>query len=129
MDDHLRTRLTVYRDMPETAAGVVDFVENELSRLTREYLVTDATAGVMTSHLIAALTRVVKREPDIDPPSPAVYQQVVTQAPGSVDLATEVSGRAEAALGVRLTPVEEQYLSFHLAALAINATKERKEQS
>ncbi|RIQ23118.1 transcriptional antiterminator [Jiangella rhizosphaerae] len=126
MDDRLRLRLDVFRDMAQTPPGVVEFVASELALLEPDFEVTDDTAGSLTSHLVAALGRMVRREPDIDPPADAVYQQVVDQFPAAVDAAADVSERARAALGVPLSAVERQYLSLHLGALALTASKENR---
>ncbi|SDT61816.1 hypothetical protein [Jiangella sp. DSM 45060] len=126
MDDRLRLRLDLFRDMAQTPPGVVDFVASELARLEPDFDVTDDTAGSLTSHLVAALGRLLRGEPDIDPPADVVYRQVVDEAPAAVDAAARVSGRAEAALGVPLSAVEQQYLSLHLGALALTATKENR---
>lgn len=126
MDDRLRLRLDLFREMAQTPPGVVEFVTGELARLEPDFEVTDDTAGSLTSHLVAALGRLLRGEPDVEPPADAVYQQVVDEAPAAVDAAAGVSGRAQAVLGVALSAVEQQYLSLHLGALALTATKENR---
>ncbi len=126
MDDRLRLRLDLFREMAQTPPGVVEFVTSELARLERDFEVTDDTAGSLTSHLVAALGRLLRGEPDVEPPADAVYQQVVDEAPAAVDAAAGVSTRAQAALGAALSAVEQQYLSLHLGALALTATKENR---
>jgi hypothetical protein len=126
MDDRLRLRLDLFREMAQTPPGVVEFVTSELARLEPDFEVTDDTAGSLTSHLVAALGRLLRGEPDVEPPADAVYQQVVDEAPAAVEAAAGVSTRAQAALGVALSAVEQQYLSLHLGALALTATKENR---
>ncbi|TDD73083.1 PRD domain-containing protein [Jiangella aurantiaca] len=126
MDDRLRLRLGMFGEMAQTPPGVVEFVASELALLEPDFEVTDDTAGSLTSHLVAALGRMVRGEPDIDPPADLVYQQVVNEVPAAVDAAARVSDRAESALGVPLSAVERQYLSLHLGVLALTATKENR---
>lgn len=125
MDDPLRQRLELFRAMSDTPPGVVDFVERELHRLETDYLVTEATAGSLTSHLVAALGRMLRHEPDIDPPGDTVYREVVEAFPAAIDDAAELSARADQDLGVGLSAVEQQYLSLHLGTLALTARKEK----
>ncbi|PZF82696.1 transcriptional antiterminator [Jiangella anatolica] len=126
MDDRLRLRLDTFRAMAQTPPGVVDFVTSELERLEPDHDVTDETAGSLTSHLVAALGRLLRGEPDIEPPADVVYRQVVDEAPDAVVAAARLSERAESTLGVALSAVEQQYLSLHLGALALTATKENR---
>src|SRR5690606_14300969 len=121
MDDPLRQRLELFRAMPDTPPGVVDFVERELHRLESDYLVTEATAGSLTSHLVAALGRMIREEPDIEPPGDTVYREVVDAFPTAVDASADLSARAHQELGTGLSAIEQQYLSLHLGTLALTA--------
>lgn len=125
MDDTLRQRLALYEAMDDTPDGVVDFVREELERLEPQFDVTEKSAGALTSHLIAALGRMIRRDPDIDPPGDTVYREVVTHFPSAVADAAAVSTRAEERLGVPLSSIEQQYLSLHLGTLALTSTKEQ----
>ncbi len=125
MDDTLSQRLALYAAMDDTPDGVVDFVRDELEGLEPRFEVTEESAGALTSHLIAALGRMIRREPDIDAPGDAVYREVVTHFPSAVADAVAVSERAEQRLGVALSPIEQQYLSLHLGTLALTSTKEQ----
>ncbi|OUZ09047.1 hypothetical protein BHE97_11850 [Aeromicrobium sp. PE09-221] len=125
MDDTLRQRLALYEAMDDTPDGVVDFVREELERLEPRFEVTEQSAGALASHLIAALGRMIRRDPDIDPPGEIVYREVVTHFPSAIADAAAVSGRAERSLGVALSPIEQQYLSLHLGTLALTSTKEQ----
>lgn len=125
MDDALRQRLELFRAMPKTPPGVVDFVERELHRLETDHLITEATAGALASHLVAALGRMIRQEPDIEPPGESVYREVVDSFPAAVEAAAELSARAHQDLGTGLSPVEQQYLSLHLGTLALTARKEK----
>ncbi|GAB3440851.1 hypothetical protein GCM10027570_06550 [Streptomonospora sediminis] len=124
MDTALRQRLDLVRDLPDTPPGVADFVEDELARLEHAHPVTEATAGTLTAHLVAALGRTLRGEPDIDPPADTVYRQVVESVPEAVDAAVRLSERAGAALGARLSETELRYLSLHLGTLALTSPKE-----
>ncbi|WP_293786110.1 PRD domain-containing protein [uncultured Aeromicrobium sp.] len=125
MDDALRQRLELFRAMSTTPPGVVDFVERELHRLETDHLITEATAGALTSHLVAALGRMIRQEPDIEPPGESVYREVVDSFPAAVEAAAELSARARQDLGAELSAVEQQYLSLHLGTLALTARKEK----
>ncbi|MDA0563890.1 hypothetical protein LG943_06050 [Streptomonospora sp. S1-112] len=125
MDPALLQRLDLVRGLPGTPPGVVDFVAAELARLEAGHRVTEETAGTLTAHLVAALTRALGGEPDVDPPSEAVYREVVEAVPGAPAAAAALAGRAETALGVRLSAAEQRYLSLHLGTLALTSPKEK----
>lgn len=108
------------------APGVVDFVASELEALEGDRLVIDSTAGMLTSHLVMALSRMVNHEPDIDPPSAAVIEEVRSAVPEAFPSAVAVSDRAQTVLGVPLSTIEQQYLALHLATLAMKSKSKEK---
>ena len=124
MDPPLAQRLAVYRGLPETPPGVVDFVEGELHRLAAGHTVTEETAGTLTAHLVTALGRAARREPDPDPPAAAVYAEVAETVPDAVAAAAGLAARAHEALGTPLSAAEQQYLTLHIGTLAHTAAKE-----
>lgn len=121
MDQDLLQRLELFRMTDTVPPGVADFVASELEAMEAENLVTEATAGMLTSHLVMALSRMVKEEPDIDPPSPAVIEEVRGAAPQAFPAAAAVSDRSKAVLGVPLSIIEQHYLALHLATLAMKS--------
>lgn len=125
MDTALRQRLDLVRTLPDTPPGVADFVEDELARLEHGHHVTEATAGTLTAHLVAALGRMLRGEPDIEAPAEPVYREVADAVPGSVEAAALLSARAESALGSPLSRVEQRYLTLHLGTLARASSKEQ----
>ncbi|MDO9381051.1 MAG: hypothetical protein Q7T56_19570 [Nocardioidaceae bacterium] len=125
MDDQLRARLDVYRQMPDVPDGVVDLVADELDRLAGDHDVTDDSAGMLTSHLVTALARMASGAPDVEAPDAGVVARAVADVPGADERAAAVSARAAEHLGTALTPTEQQYLTLHLATLAITSSKEK----
>lgn len=121
MDTTLQQRLEIFRSMETIPDAAVDFVAAELAGLESEYRIADDTAGMLTSHLVQALARMLSHTPDIEPPADEVYAQVVAEAPASVERATQISERAERTLGVPLSDIEQRYLAFHLATLELTA--------
>lgn len=122
MDDRLQQRLDLFRAMPEVQDAVVDAVEHELALLAVDHRVDEDSAGMLASHLVAALGRAVRDEPEIDPPAPETYAQVIDEAPEAVDRAADVAARLEEALDVELPVAERQFLAFHLATLGLTAS-------
>lgn len=123
MDARLQERLELFRSMPSVPAGVVDAVEHELALLDDDHRIDDDSAGMLTSHLIAALGRALRQEPEIEPPAAELYAQVSAEAPGSINRAAASADRIGASLGISLPPAEKKYLAFHLAALTLTAAR------
>lgn len=64
MDDRLALRIRLFREGGQVRPEVADFVTAELTALAeRGNEVTEQTAGMLTSHLMMALTRLVDGEP------------------------------------------------------------------
>ncbi|KOT99203.1 transcriptional antiterminator [Streptomyces sp. NRRL F-4711] len=119
MEERLALRLQMFREGGQAEPRVTDFVAGELDALAAAgNVVTEETAGMLTSHLVMALTRLLSGE--------AIEQfltdeQVVAelaQHPEAVASARAVAARAEAALGAALPESEINFLGMHLAALA-----------
>ncbi|MFJ9061858.1 transcriptional antiterminator [Streptomyces sp. NPDC102409] len=123
MDDQLALRLQLFREGGQVRPEVADFVTAELAALESEGLtVTEATAGMLTSHLMMALGRLVDGEP-ID--QFLTDDQVAAELaghPGAVARARAVSARAEKELGSALPESEVNFLGMHLAVLAQQPT-------
>ncbi|MFE7579555.1 transcriptional antiterminator [Streptomyces sp. NPDC057521] len=119
MDDQLALRLQLFREGGQIKPEVADFVTAELTALEAEgNTVTEATAGMLTSHLMMALTRLLNGE--------AIEQfltddQVAAELAGhpeAVDRARAVAERARHELGAALPESEVNFLGMHLAVLA-----------
>lgn len=119
MDAPLRRRLELFRSMSTVPDAVVPLVEAELATLDETHRVDEETAGMLVSHLVAALARAVHGDTDVEPPAAEVYAQVVAEAPEAVAAAAAMADRLERELGTDIPAVERQYLAFHLATLAI----------
>lgn len=119
MEERLALRLQMFRDGGQVEPRVIDFVTGELEALTvGGRTVTEDTAGMLTSHLLMALTRLLNGE--------AIEQfladeQVAAELAGYPDALAEaraVAERAREALGASLPESEINFLGMHLAALA-----------
>ncbi|NEC67609.1 PRD domain-containing protein [Streptomyces sp. SID9727] len=122
MDDQLALRLQLFREGGQIKPEVADFVTAELAALEAEgNTVTEATAGMLTSHLMMALTRLLNGE--------AIEQfltddQVASELAGhpeAVSRARAVAERARRELGAALPESEVNFLGMHLAVLAQQA--------
>ncbi|MER6502759.1 transcriptional antiterminator [Streptomyces sp. NPDC001455] len=119
MEERLALRLQLFRDGGQVESRVVDFVADELDVLAAGgQVVTEDTAGMLTSHLVMALTRLLNGE--------AIEQfltdeQVAAELAGhpeAVAGARAMAERARAVLGAALPESEINFLGMHLAALA-----------
>ncbi|MBT2896502.1 nitrilase-related carbon-nitrogen hydrolase [Streptomyces sp. McG3] len=64
MDDQLALRIQLFREGGQVKPEVADFVAAELAALEAEgHLVTEATASMLTSHLMMAIGRLLNGEP------------------------------------------------------------------
>lgn len=119
MDDQLALRIQLFREGGQIKPEVTEFVTAELAALEAEgRTVTEATAGMLTSHLMMALTRLLDGE--------AIEQfltddQVAAELAGhpeAVTRARAVAERARRELGAVLPESEVNFLGMHLAVLA-----------
>ncbi|MCF3102171.1 PRD domain-containing protein [Streptomyces roseoverticillatus] len=118
MDEGLGVRVRLFREGGHVPGEVVEFVVAELGLLAAAgRSVTEARAGMLTSHLMMALTRSVKGEP-VEPG--AMDEQVAAELadhPEAVAAARALAARARAALGCQLPESEIGFLGMHLAVL------------
>jgi PRD domain len=119
MDDQLALRICLFRKGGSVDPRVVDFVEAELDGLAATGLpVTEATAGMLTSHLVMALDRMVRGEAIRGSASDSYVAAELATEPEAVADAQALAARAERALGARLPEAEVAFLALHLAVLA-----------
>ncbi|SDJ71239.1 PRD domain-containing protein [Streptomyces indicus] len=118
MDDQLALRIQLFRESGQVRPEVADFVTAELTALSAEgRTVTEETAGMLTSHLMMALTRLVAGEPIEQFLTDEQVRAELDGHPEAVTRAREISERAHHALGARLPDSEVNFLAMHLAVL------------
>ncbi|MGW4837892.1 PRD domain-containing protein [Streptomyces globisporus] len=119
MDEALALRLRLFREGGQAAPEVIDFVAAELTALEDEgNTVTEATAGMLTSHLTMALGRLLRGEPIEEFSTDEQVAAELAGHPEAVARARTISARAEQTLGPTLPESEINFLGLHLAALA-----------
>ncbi|MFF9919443.1 PRD domain-containing protein [Streptomyces globisporus] len=119
MDEALALRLRLFREGGQAAPKVIDFVAAELTALEDEgNTVTEATAGMLTSHLTMALGRLLRGEPIEEFSTDEQVAAELAGRPEAVARARAISARAEQTLGPTLPESEINFLGLHLAALA-----------
>ncbi|MFD0019806.1 transcriptional antiterminator [Streptomyces sp. NPDC058382] len=118
MDDQLALRIQLFREGGQVKPEVADFVTTELASLEAEgRTVTEATAGMLTSHLMMALGRLLDGEPIEQFLTDEQVAAELAGHPGAVARARAVSARAERELGTALPESEVNFLGMHLAVL------------
>ncbi|NSC24391.1 PRD domain-containing protein [Streptomyces albus subsp. chlorinus] len=123
MDDQLALRIQLFRDGGQVRPEVADFVETELAALAGEGApVTEETAGMLTSHLMMALTRLLDGEPIEEFLTDEQVAAELADHPSAVERARRTAARAEAELGATLPGSEVNFLAMHLAVLAQRVT-------
>ncbi|RII09565.1 hypothetical protein DSC45_30165 [Streptomyces sp. YIM 130001] len=119
MDDRLALRIQLFRDGGQVRPEVADFVTAELEALAAEGKdVTEDTAGMLTSHLMMALTRLLDGEPIEEFRTDDQVAAELADHPEAVARAREVAARAAGRLGAALPESEVNFLGLHLAVLA-----------
>ncbi|GGW09027.1 PRD domain-containing protein [Streptomyces globisporus] len=119
MDEALALRLRLFREGGQAAPEVIDFVAAELTALEDEgNTVTEATAGMLTSHLTMALGRLLRGEPIEEFSTDEQVAAELAGRPEAVTRARAISARAEQTLGPTLPESEINFLGLHLAVLA-----------
>ncbi|MEW2545645.1 PRD domain-containing protein [Streptomyces sp. NPDC047002] len=119
MDDQLALRIRLFRESGQVRPEVAAFVTEELAALAAGgHTVTEDTAGMLTSHLMMALTRLLDGEPIAAFTTDEQVADELADHPEAVARAREISGRAERALGAALPESEINFLALHLAVLA-----------
>ncbi|MFC7308784.1 PRD domain-containing protein [Streptomyces monticola] len=123
MDDQLALRIQLFRDSGQVRPEVADFVAAELAALDAEgRTVTEESAGMLTSHLMMALTRLVNGEPIEQFLTDEQVAAELSGHPEAVERARAVSVRAQEALGAALPESEVNFLGMHLAVLTQRST-------
>jgi hypothetical protein len=119
MDDQLTLRITLFRESGQVGPEVAAFVTDELDALAAEgHTITEDTAGMFTSHLMMALTRLVDGEPIEQFPTDDAVVAELADHPEAVERARAISARSARVLGATLPESEINFLSLHLAVLA-----------
>jgi transcriptional antiterminator len=119
MDTQLAERIRIFTESGQVRPEIVDFVTAELEALAAEGRpVTEESAGMLTSHLMMALTRLMDGEPIETAPAEAQIVAELADHPEAVRRARELAARAERRLGTSLPEAEINYLGMHLAVLA-----------
>ncbi|MEV0600748.1 PRD domain-containing protein [Streptomyces sp. NPDC050315] len=122
MEDRLALRLQLFRDSGQAPPQVTRFVEEELTALAAEGRpVTEDTAGMLTSHLVMALTRLLNGEPIEQFLTDGDVAAQLADQPRAVERARAISLRAKEELGAALPDSEINFLAMHLAVLSRNA--------
>jgi hypothetical protein len=119
LEEQLALRIGLFRETGQVRTEIVEFVERELKGLARAGLpVTEATAGMLTSHLMTALNRLLDGEPIDDPAAREHMAAELADRPGALRLARQIAARAQRTLGAPPLPGSEiHYLAMHLAVL------------
>jgi PRD domain len=119
MDDQLALRIKLFRESGQVRPEVAAFVTDELAALDAQGKnVTEDTAGMLTSHLMMALTRMLDGEPIEAFTTDAQVADELSDHPDAVVAARAIAGRAERVLGAALPESEVNFLALHLAVLA-----------
>lgn len=115
MDDQLALRIQLFREGGQVKPGVADFVAAELAALEAEgHLVTEATAGMLTSHLMMAIGRLLNGEPIEQFLTDDQVAAELADHPEAVARAREVAARAERELGAALPRSEINLSLIHI---------------
>ncbi|MEU5286789.1 PRD domain-containing protein [Streptomyces sp. CA-278952] len=118
MDDQLALRIQLFREGGQVKPEVADFVAAELRALEAEgHLVTEATASMLTSHLMMAIGRLLNGEPIEQFLTDDQVAAELADHPEAVARARAVAARAERELGAALPGSEINFLGMHLAVL------------
>ncbi|MFJ9854269.1 transcriptional antiterminator [Streptomyces sp. NPDC101150] len=116
MEARLAHRIRVFRDSGQVRPEVAAFVAAELVALAGEgRRVTEDSAGMLTSHLLMALTRLLDGAPAAE--CPAAVAAELGDHPEALARARAVAVRAGRELGARLPDSEIRFLALHLAVL------------
>ncbi|MCT2590312.1 PRD domain-containing protein [Streptomyces sp. N2-109] len=119
MEDRLAERIRLFRESGQVRPAVADFVSAELEALAAEELpVSEETAGMLTSHLMMALTRLLNGESIDEFPADEHIADELAEQPEAVARARAVTERAQGTLGAALPQSEINFLALHLAVLA-----------
>lgn len=118
MEEKLALRIQLFRETGQVRPDVAEFVRGELEDLAASgRSVTEETAGMLTSHLMMALTRLVSGEALEEFPTDESVEAELAQRPEAVGQARQIAGRARRTLGAPLPRSEINFLAMHLAVL------------
>lgn len=118
MESQLARRIRLFRESGRVRPEVAEFVTAELAALAAEgRRVTEDSAGMLTSHLLMALTRVLDGEPVAEFCADAAVAAELAGHPEAVARARAVAVRAGRELGATLPRSEINFLALHLAVL------------
>ncbi|KOG66686.1 transcriptional antiterminator [Streptomyces griseoflavus] len=118
METLLARRIRLFVESGQVRPEVAAFVRAELEALAAEgCAVTEDSAGMLTSHLLMALTRLQDGEPVEEFRADDVAAAELADHPRAVRRARAVSIRAERALGAPLPESEINFLAMHFAVL------------
>ena len=122
MDEQLALRIRLFRESGQVRPEVADFVTAELAALAAEgRTVTEATSGMLTSHLMMALTRLLDGEPLIGTDVDGRIAAELAEHPDAVERARRIAERAHEELGAHLPEPEVAFLGMHLAVLTLRS--------
>ena len=118
MDDLLAQRIQLFREGGQVRPEVADFVTGELTALADEGRpVTEESAGMLTSHLMMALTRLLDGEAIEEFAADEQIAAELADRPAAVARARTTAERARDTLGAALPESEINFLAMHLAVL------------
>jgi hypothetical protein len=118
MEEKLALRIQLFRETGQVRADVAEFVEDELNGLALTgRSVTEESAGMLTSHLMTALTRLVNGEALKEFPTDESVAAELADQPEAIALAQQIAVRAQRTLGALLPGTEINFLAMHLAVL------------
>lgn len=119
MDDQLARRIELFQETGQVRPEVAEFVRDELRALAAEgNPVSEETAGMLTSHLMMALNRLLDGASIEEFPADEQIAGELAEHPEAVTRSRAVAARAERTLGAALPSSEISFLALHLAVLA-----------
>lgn len=82
------------------------------------FVLEEESAGMLVSHLLLALERARAGEPIEEWEGAEDVAEELAEAPGIVEEARRIVGRASSELGAELPETEVNFLALHLAVIA-----------
>ncbi|MBU3862770.1 PRD domain-containing protein [Streptomyces sp. 4503] len=123
MEAQLAQRIRLFTESGQVRWEVAEFVASELEALAADGRpVTEESAGMLTSHLMMALTRLLDGESIEKTSADEQIAAELDSHPEAVAGARAVAERAERQLGAALPDSEINFLAMHLAVLAQRPT-------
>ncbi|WP_255955445.1 PRD domain-containing protein [Streptomyces odontomachi] len=128
MDERLALRIELFRAGGQVRPEVADFVAAELTALAAEgRTVTEETSGMLTSHLMMALTRLLDGEAISGTKADGQIADELAEHPDAVERAGRIAVRAERELGAALPASEVAFLGMHLAVLGLRSAPDARQ--